>query len=159
MSSLRLLLTSTPISKPGNNNVRNETKVKVIIDYLSKTVSKTLEPCYEALGKALVHKPPERVASAVVKCEPVVSIEIKHVLRLVSREVNDLCSRKNPSLLRTASNEDLTQFSMEAMCHEWKKMAPIFYTFLMTIALSNGTKDSSGLPSIRFAICLHAVSC
>ena len=159
LSSLRPLITSTPISKPGNNNVRNETKVKVIIDYLSKMASKTLEPCYEALGKALVHNPPERIASTVVKCKPVVNIVIKHVLRKASREVNDLCSRKNPSLLRPASNEDLTQFSMEAMCHEWKKRAPIFYAFLMTIALSNGTKDSSWLPSIRFAICLHPVSC
>ena len=61
LSLLRPLLTSTPISKPGNNNVRNETKVKVIVDYLSKTASKTLEPCNEALGKALVHNPPERV--------------------------------------------------------------------------------------------------
>lgn len=91
LSSLGPLLTSTPISKPGNNNVRNETKIKVIIDYPSKMAiySKILEPCYEALGKALVHNPPERVASAVVKCEPVVSIVIKHVLRKVSREVND----------------------------------------------------------------------
>ena len=41
--------------------------------------------------------------------------------------------------------------SMEAMCHEWKERAPIFYAFLMTIALSNGTKDSSWLPSIALA--------
>ena len=80
LSLLRPLLTSTPISKPGNNNVRTETKVKVIVDYPSKKASKTLEPCYEALGKALVHGPPERLASAVVKCEPVVNIVIKHVL-------------------------------------------------------------------------------
>ena len=133
MSSLRPLLTSTSISKPGNNNVRTETKVKVIVDYPSKTASKMLEPCYEALGKALVHGPPERLASAVVKCEPVVNIVIKHVLRKVSREVNDLCSRKNPSLLRTASKEDLKKFSMEPMCHEWKERAPISYAFLMLL--------------------------
>ena len=131
LSSLRPLLTSTPISKPGNNSVRTETKVKVIVDYPSKTASKTLEPCYEALGKALVHGPPERLASAVVKCEPVVNIVIKHVLRKVLREVKDLCSRKNPSLLRTASKEDLKKFSMEAMYHEWKGIynlgCPCFY--------------------------------
>ena len=129
LSSLRPLLTSTPISKPGNNNVRTETKVKVIVDYPSKTASKTLESCYEALGKALVHGPPERLASDVVKCEPVVNIVIKHVLRKVLREVNDLCSRKNSSLLRTASKEDLKKFSMEAMYHEWKERAPIFFYF------------------------------
>ena len=58
-----------------------------------------------------------------------VNIVIKHVLRKVLREVNDLCSRKNPSLLRTASKEDLKKFSMEAMYHEWKERAPIFFYF------------------------------
>ena len=52
LSSLRPLLTSTPISKPGNNNVLSEMKVKVIVDYLSKTASKTLEPSMSLLEKS-----------------------------------------------------------------------------------------------------------
>ena len=37
------------------------------------------------------------------------------------------------------------------MCQEWKERAPIFYAFLMTVALSNGTKDASWLPSVSVA--------
>lgn len=68
------LLTSTPLAKPAKTTVRTETKVKVTVEYPSKPANKTLEPCYEAIGKALVHGPPERIASAVVKCEPVINI-------------------------------------------------------------------------------------
>ncbi|KAJ7361949.1 hypothetical protein OS493_014596 [Desmophyllum pertusum] len=68
------LLTSTPLAKPAKTTVRTETKVKVTVEYPSKPANKTLEPFYEAIGKALVHGPPERIASAVVKCEPVINI-------------------------------------------------------------------------------------
>ena len=102
----------------------------------------------QALGKALVHGPPERIARALVKCEPVFNIVIKHVLHKVLTEMNGLCSRKNPSMLRKAGKEDLKYFSMQSMCQEWKERAPIFHAFLMTVALSNGTKDASWLPSV-----------
>ena len=151
LSSFLPLLTSTPLAKPAKTTVRNETKVKVSVEYPSKPANKTLEPCYEALGKALVHGPPERIARAVVKCEPVFNIVIKHVLHKVLTEVNGLCSRKNPSILRKAGKEDLKYFSMQSMCQEWKERAPIFYAFLMTVALSNGTKDASWLPSVAVA--------
>jgi len=143
------LLTSTPLAKP--KTARTETKVKISVEYPSKTANKTLEPCYDALGKALVHGPPERIANAVMKCEPVINIVIKHIMNKVLKEVNGLCARKSPSILRKAGKEDLMNFSMQSMCQEWKERAPIFYAFLMTTALSQGTKDASWLPSVAVA--------
>ena len=64
LSSFLPLLTSTPLAKPAKTTVRNETKVKVSVEYPSKPANKTLEPCYDALGKALVHGPPESIARA-----------------------------------------------------------------------------------------------
>ena len=70
LSSFLPLLTSTPLAKPAKTTVRNETKVKVSVEYPSKPANKTLEPCYEALGKALVHGPPEKIARAAPLSHP-----------------------------------------------------------------------------------------
>ena len=146
-----LTLTPIPLSKPVQIQGHKETNVRITVAYPSKTVNKILEPPYEAIGKALVHGPPERIANAVVKCEPVINVIVKQVMHKVQREVNGLCSRKNPSILRRTAKDDLQKFSMKAMCHEWKEMAPTFYAFLMTVALSNGTQDSTWLPSVAVA--------
>jgi len=146
------LLTSTPVrSKQDKCRTNSKVIVKMSVEYPSKSVNKTLQPSYEALGKALVHGPPERIANAVLKCEPIVNIVIKNVLHTVLVEVNGLCSRKNPSLLRKASKEDLLNFKMESVCEEWKTRAPVFFAFLMTVALSQGTKEATWLPSVAIA--------
>ncbi len=75
------------------------TKVNVSIEYPSKTFNKQMPSEYEAIGKALVHGTPKRIANAVMKCKSISKFIVENVLRTVSTEVNLLCSRKNPSKL------------------------------------------------------------
>jgi hypothetical protein len=122
--------------------------VKITVNYPSRTVSKTLDDTYDTLGKALLYGPPSRVATAVMKCDPVRKVVIQKVLGIVSKEVSDLCSRKKPSMLRKTGKDDLMKFSLEQLCDEWEKRAPIFYLFLVASSITKTTKNKSWLPSV-----------
>lgn len=126
-------------------------KVNVSVEYPSKTFNKQLPSEYEAIGKALVHGIPKRIANAVMKCKPISKFVVENVLCTVSTEVNSLCSRKNPSLLRKTGKQDLMKYSMQTLCLEWKTRSPIFYAFLMTVSLSRNNKQSHWLPSVALA--------
>ncbi|XP_078368340.1 uncharacterized protein LOC144652200 [Oculina patagonica] len=145
------LLTSTPVSKSNQSKATEtatETAVKLSIVYPSKPVNKTLTREYEALGKGL----PSRIATAVMKCAPLTNLVIAKVLRLLKTEVGDLCSKKNPSLLRNCTQEALTNFDFEGLCNEWKKRAPIFYSFLLTACTTGPSQNTTTwLPSMAVA--------
>ena len=85
-------VTSSPKIKQTNQQ-KNETKTKVVVEYPSKTVNKTLSGDMEPIVKALADGPPSRIAKTVLKCKTL-------VLRVVASEMNELCSKKNPSILR-----------------------------------------------------------
>jgi len=72
------------------------------------------------------------------------------ILRVVSTEVNDLCSKRNPTLLRKSSKEDLINYDMKSLCAEWGERAPVFYSFLLTCCSRRDTK-ASWLPSVAIA--------
>ena len=99
--------------------------MKLSVVYLSKTVNKTLSREYIALGRASLHGPPSRVATAVLKCAPVTQLVIGKVLRLLKTEGGDLCSKKKPSSLRHCTKEGLMNFDFEELCNEWKERVPI----------------------------------
>ena len=120
------LLSSTPVSSTQKTSNQRKasienTTVKLSVSYPSKTVNKTLPKDYEALGKSLIHGPPSRIATAVLKCAPLTHLVIEKVLRLLKAEVGDLCSKKNPSSLRNCTKEALINFELEKLCNEWKK--------------------------------------
>ena len=152
------LLTSTPASQEkARKQIRaietpSENAVKISVNYPSmrKPVNKVLSKEYEALGKALVHGPPSRIATAVMKCTPLTHLVIEKVLRLLKTEVGDLCSKKKPSLLRNCTKEALTTFGFEELCREWSERAPVFYSFLLT-ACSTGNSRITWLPSMAIA--------
>jgi len=145
-----LNLTSTPIRipRPESSRVNPASCVKLSVHYDSKTVNKTLPKEYELLGKALAHGPPQRIAKAILNCLTLKKLVIEKVLRLVCSEASDLCSRKEPSLLRKTGKSDIVNFSFQSLCEEWKTKAPIFYAFLMTVARS---KNATWLPSVAVA--------
>ena len=67
------LLTSTSASQEKTRKqirateTPSEIAVKISVNYPCKPVNKVLSKEYEALGKALVHGPPSRIATAVMK--------------------------------------------------------------------------------------------
>ena len=152
--------TSSPISLQVSSEVSptietvsplKSTNVNISVQYPSKTVNKQIPSEYESIGKALVHGTPKRIANAVMKCKPISKFVLEKVLRTVSTEVNSLCSRKNPSMLRKTGKQDLIKYSMQTLCLEWHTRSPVFYAFLMTVALSRSNKQSNWLPSVALA--------
>ena len=105
-------VTSSPKIKQTNQQ-KNETKTKVVVEYPSKTVNKTLSGEMEPIVKALAHGPPSRIAKTVLKCKTLRTEIISQVLRVVASEMNELCSKKNPSILRKTSKDDLINFDMK----------------------------------------------
>ena len=88
------VITSSPNTK--ENQPKSETKTKVIVEYPSKTINKTLSGDMEPIVKALAHGPTTRIAKTIIKYKSLRKEVITQVLRVVLSEMNQLCSRKNP---------------------------------------------------------------
>lgn len=143
--------TSSPKIKQTNLQ-KIETATKVVVEYPSKTVNKTLSGDMEPIVKALAHGPPSRIAKTVLKCKTLRTEIICQVLRIVASEMNQLCSKKNPSILRKTSKDDVINFDMEKLRDEWKERAPVFYSFLLTCSSSKNTSTTANwFPSIAVA--------
>lgn len=147
-SSALAPLTSTPIrAKQVKASV--EPSATITVEYPSKTVKRKLPSDLELLGKALAHGPASRIVKAIFKSKTLRAEVITQVLRVITKEVSELCSRRKPSLLRKTSKEDLLNFDLIKVCEEWKERAPVFYSFLLTCCSTKQTQES--LPSLAVA--------
>lgn len=148
-----LPLTSTPIAtKTSSNHLStSETSTVVKVHYPSKTLNKSLTGNYQAIGKALAHGVPSQIANAVLKDPTLRKHVVEKTLKTLSKEVSDLCSKKNPSLLRKSTKDDLVNFDLQNLCNEWQERAPLFYSFLMTSAVNRRTKHCSWFSSVALA--------
>ena len=149
------MFTSTPVALKGSSNPRDKsseaTKTVLTVQYPSKTLNKTLSGSYQAIGKALAHGIPSQIANAVMKNPTIKNHIIENTLKTLSKEVESLCSRNNPSLLRKSSKEDLAKFDFQLLCNEWRQRAPLFFSFLMTSAVNKRTKEYSWFSSVAIA--------
>ena len=96
------MFTSTPVALKGSSNPRDKsseaTKTVLTVQYPSKTLNKTLSGSYQAIGKALAHGVPSQIANVVMKNPMIKNHIIENTLKTLSKEVESLCSRNNPSL-------------------------------------------------------------
>ena len=100
-----------------------------------KEYKATLGEDLQTLGKALARKGTyKQIADAAFRCPSLKNCLIKKTLEALCRECNDLCSKKNPSLLRKSGSDDMENFSLQKLSKEWKERAPLFFSFLMTCA-------------------------
>jgi hypothetical protein len=86
-----------------------------------------------------------------MKYDPISKFVVENILRTVSTEVNMLCSRKNPSMLRKTGKDDLVKYSMQSLCQEWQTRSKVFYAFLMTFDSTRSNKQAQWLPSVALA--------
>ena len=138
---------STPVRKKipstvGPTVIDGVTKVTITVEFPSKTVRKELSPELSSLGKALVFGPDDRIACAVIKNPTLSRSAVNLVLKKLGEELNDLCARKNLSVLRKSAKDDIMNFSLEKVCLELKERTPLFYGVLMTCA--NAKKETHG---------------
>lgn len=95
-----------------------------------------------------------QIANAIFKIKPLKVEVTKCFLRQLSTECADLTSKKNPSILRKSTTEDIRRFELKKVCEELKERAPLYYAVLLTSAVSNRRKDSDTidfLPSVAVA--------
>lgn len=154
------MFTSTPRRKPAEPVLEKqvlsvtelqETQVHISVTYpCGKTVRKELKNDLSVLGKAIAHGPNQRIATAVLKSDTLKQMVVEKVLKLMTLQLNELCSRKRPSILRANTKEEIVNFDFEKACLELKARAPIFYAFLMTSACI-GKENPEWLPSVAVA--------
>lgn len=143
--------TSTPATSTFTKPNTRGSKIKITVEYPSKTLNTVPATELEPLCKAIIHGPASRIAKAALKCKLLTAEIIAQVLNIVSSEVSGLCSKKKPSLLRNNKKEELANYRMQSICEEWEKRAPVFFSFLRASCISKSTKDAKWLPSIVVA--------
>ena len=87
-----------------------ETKVYLSVEYPSKTVRKELNDDLAVLGKAIASGFEQRIAKAILKNVKLKKIVVENVLQLMTSQINGICSRKQPSMLRDNTKEEIINF-------------------------------------------------
>ena len=108
----------------------------------------------EPIGKAMLRGTYQQMAHKIWQHKLLRAEVVKYVLRSIAAECSSLCSTKNQSMARQSNSQDMMNFDFESLCLEWKNKAPLFYSFLMSCALSGRRKDVktvSWLPSVAMA--------
>jgi len=111
----------------------------------------TLGEDLQTLGKALARRGTyKQIADAAFRYPSLKICLITKTLQALGKECNDLCSKKNPSLLRKGGPDEMENFSFQKLCEEWKQRAPFFYSFLTTCAIVKG-KGCDWTPAMAVA--------
>ena len=136
---------------------KQEIRIRICVDYPSKPVRKELKSELHVLAKAMVDGNHQRIAGAALKIDGVKELVIEKVIKLMTVQVDELCSKHRPSMLRPTSrntNDEAKDFDYKKMCSEWKERAPIFHAFLTACAaIKNSRKKNSPecLPGVAVA--------
>ena len=135
---------------------KQETRIRICVDYPSKPVRKELKSELHVLAKAMVDGNHQRIAGAALKIDGVKELVIEKVIKLMTVQVDELCSKHRPSMLRTSknTNDEAKDFDYKKLCSEWKERAPLFHTFLTACAaIKNSKKKDSPecLPGVAVA--------
>ena len=120
----------------------------------SETRRRKLAEDMEPIGKAMLRGTYQQMAHKIWQ-HKILKVELmKYVVRAVAAECAELCSTKTPSMARKCGSEDMLNFQSEALCQEWREKAPLFYSILLSSALSSrrkGIETVTWLPSIALA--------
>jgi hypothetical protein len=146
--------------KTGNvstEKVQQTTKhvdVTVNVKWPSKNAQRNLPNDLESLGKML---------HAAWTNNHIKRSLIELMIKDVEKEATKLCSKKNPSILRTTDKQSMLSFSMEKVSDEIKERAPIFHSVLSAASInsrSKATKEKShfGPIAMAAAVCLKSRS-
>ena len=106
------------------------------------------------IGKAMLRGTYQQMAHKIWQHKILRMELVKYLLRAIAAECSELCSSKTASMSRRCSSDDMLKFHQEALCEEWMERAPLFYSILMSSALSGRRKDVktvTWLPSVALA--------
>lgn len=87
------------------------------------------------LGKALARGSNfKAIADAAMDCPGLKEAIEDRICSDVAKECKKLCAKNNPSLLRTATKDNILNFSWSAVGHELNDRAPLFHRLLLVSA-------------------------
>ena len=133
------------------------TPVFVRVEWESGEREKQLPQSLCSVGKMLLRGTFKQIAAAAWRCYELKPYLIKEVLKSVHTECANLCSRKEPSLLRKTSKADMLDFGFEKLGDELKVRTPLLHGILRTACLRKAVQESdiSWLPPV----CMAAAVC
>ena len=94
----------------------------------------------------------KQIANAAWHSKQIRKHLIVNVLKQIDRECTNICSRKNPSCLRSPSKQKMLDFSFAKENEELQERAPLFYSVLVAGGSNKKkTEKSSGFPAVGMA--------
>jgi hypothetical protein len=155
-------LTSTPkkTKKPRavENVPRKSSYVLVKVHWESKESSRILPDDLESLGKMLCRGTYTQIALAAWRCQRVREQIVILFLREIDRECSNVCSRKNPSILRRTSKEDIVEFSLNKLDCELKTRTPLLRSVLKVACFRKSNVERNNLYWMP-AVCMASAIC
>ena len=124
-------------STPKKAQTATEVEVKISVKFPSVTKHRVLEDDFAKIGKALLRGDYGSIAKVVTTSSILRKEVLERLLKLLTKEIDNLCSTKNPSLLRGTTKEKLLTFKLEKLCDEWELRAPLFSSFLRACCLKS----------------------
>ena len=151
------LLSSTP-RKRGETTASNKpssTSVNVRIEWPSNKMERKVPEQLESLGKMLVRGTYKQIANAAWR-SPNLKKELQLIiLKEIDRECMAMCSKKQPSCVRSPDQKKLLNFSFEKFNDELSSRAPFFQAILQVSCVNcrrDVWKQEVGMAA---AICLR----
>ena len=127
-----------------------KTTVTVKVEWPSKNAERRIPTDLEPLGKMLLRGTYKQIANAAWKIPAVKDQLVQLTQKEIEKKVSQLCSKKNPSLLRATDKDSMKTFSMEKLHDEIKERAPFFHSCLSTASINRRSKATSTI-NINFA--------
>ena len=107
-----------------------DVNVTVKVKWPSKDAERKLPTDLESRGKMLVRGTYKQIANAAWKNPSIKSQLTDLMLKDIGKEATQLCSKKNPSCLRSTDKQSMLSLSMEKVSDEIKERAPLLHSAL-----------------------------
>ena len=160
----RLIISTCPcVTEPQPQEVshetgKSETVVKVTVAWNSKTSTRVLTDDLNSLGKMMCRGTYTQIARAAWRNGKIREQLISFFLKEIDKECCNMCSSKNPSLLRKTAKKEIVNFSFTKLDEEVKQRTPLLRSVLMSASVR---KTKTKRPDLYWmpAICMAAGIC
>lgn len=116
--------------EPSRINRSDGVDVCVKVKWPSQDRERKLPEDLTSLGKMLLRGTYKQIAAAVWK-NPKIKKELQGFMAHdIDQECNQLCSKKNPSILRKTDKDSLLSFTMQKLYQEVEEKAPLLHSLL-----------------------------
>ena len=134
-STLHRIISTCPcITEPQPQEVshktdKSETVVKVTVVWNSKTSARVLPDNLNSVGKLSCRGTYTQIARAVWRNSKIREQLISFFLKEIYKECCNMCSSKNPGLLRKTAKKDIVNFSFTTLDEEVKQRTPFYRVY------------------------------